>query len=421
MNTNKVKGIIKRELKDKLFAKSFIIMTLLIPGIIILSIGIQAWVNSYEEESASKALIVSEIPGLTNELKEEFNQDKSIKAKDYIISYDEMSKADFEINIKKLKPLLLDESLNAIIFIPKTALKNKELIYYSKNPKNRALKSKLGSVINNVLVAKYFSGRELNKKDIAFAKKSIDFNSMKVSAEKIQEEGLGPEILSFGFTFLLYMGLMLSGTLILRSVIEEKSNRIVEVLLSSVSSSDLMIGKIIGASITSLAQMFIWLVPVIIIFSTSWFMLPVKFTFSISIWEWLYFFLNFLIGIVTFLGLFAAVGAIFDNDQDAQSGLWPLMMLIMIPFFIALSVGNNPSNSLAVWTSVLPFSSIIVMPARMTLVDVPVYQFVISIIVNLATLIVIFPVAGKIYRIGILMTGKKPTWKEVAGWVKLKS
>ncbi len=421
MNTNKVKGIIKRELKDKLFAKSFIIMTLLIPGIIILSIGIQAWVNSYEEESASKALIVSEIPGLTNELKEEFNQDKSIKAKDYIISYDEMSKADFEINIKKLKPLLLDESLNAIIFIPKTALKNKKLIYYSKNPKNRALKSKLGSVINNVLVAKYFSGRELNKKDIAFAKKSIDFNSMKVSAEKIQEEGFGPEILSFGFTFLLYMGLMLSGTLILRSVIEEKSNRIVEVLLSSVSSSDLMIGKIIGASITSLAQMFIWLVPVIIIFSTSWFMLPVKFTFSISIWEWLYFFLNFLIGIVTFLGLFAAVGAIFDNDQDAQSGLWPLMMLIMIPFFIALSVGNNPANSLAVWTSVLPFSSIIVMPARMTLVDVPVYQFVISIIVNLATLIVIFPVAGKIYRIGILMTGKKPTWKEVAGWVKLKS
>ncbi len=421
MNTNKVKGIIKRELKDKLFAKSFIIMTLLIPGIIILSIGIQAWVNSYEEESASKALIVSEIPGLTNELKEEFNQDKSIKAKDYIISYDEMSKADFEINIKKLKPLLLDESLNAIIFIPKTALKNKELIYYSKNPKNRALKSKLGSVINNVLVAKYFSGRELNKKDIAFAKKSIDFNSMKVSAEKIQEEGFGPEILSFGFTFLLYMGLMLSGTLILRSVIEEKSNRIVEVLLSSVSSSDLMIGKIIGASITSLAQMFIWLVPVIIIFSTSWFMLPVKFTFSISIWEWLYFFLNFLIGIVTFLGLFAAVGAIFDNDQDAQSGLWPVMMLIMIPFFIALSVGNNPANSLAVWTSVLPFSSIIVMPARMTLVDVPVYQFVISIIVNLATLIVIFPVAGKIYRIGILMTGKKPTWKEVAGWVKLKS
>ena len=420
MKTNKVKGIIKRELKDKLFAKSFIIMTLLIPGIIILSIGIQAWVNSYSEETASKVLIVSEIPGLTNELKEEFNQDKSIKAKDYIISFDEMSKTDFEKSIAKLKPLLLDESLNGIIFIPKTALHDKELNYYSKNPKNRVLKSKMGSIINNVLVAKYFSGRELNKEDIAFAKKPVDFNSMKVSTEKIQKEGLGPEILSFGFTFLLYMGLMLSGTLMLRSVIEEKSNRIVEVLLSSVSSSDLMVGKIIGASITSLAQMFIWLVPVIIIFSTSWFMLPIKFTFAISVWEWLYFFLNFLIGIVTFLGLFAAVGAIFDNDQDAQSGLWPVMMLIMIPFFIALSVGNNPNNSLAVWTSVLPFSSIIVMPARMTLVDVPVYQFIISIVVNLATLIVIFPVSGKIYRIGILMTGKKPTWKEVAGWVKLK-
>ncbi len=420
MKIDKVKGIIKRELKDKLFAKSFIIMTLLIPGIIVLSIGIQAFVNGYSDETASKVLIVSEIPGLTEELQTEFSQDKSISPKDIILSFDEMSKADFSKKISKLKPLLLDESLNGIIFIPQTAMKNKELDYYSKNPKNRSLKSKLGSVINNVLVAKYFSGRELDKKDIAFAKKSIDFNSLKVTTEKIQEEGIGPEILSFGFTFLLYMGLILSGTLILRSVIEEKTNRIVEVLLSSVSSSDLMVGKIIGASITSLAQMFIWLVPVIIIFSTSWFMLPIKFSFTISVWEWLYFFLNFLIGLVTFLGLFAAVGAIFDNDQDAQSGLWPVMMLIMIPFFIAISVGNNPNNSLAVWTSVLPFSSIIVMPARMTLVDIPVYQFIISIVVNLATFILIFPIAGKIYRIGILMTGKKPSWKEVAGWVKLK-
>ncbi len=421
MNFDKVKGIIKRELKDKLFSKSFIIMTLLIPGIIVLSVGIQVWIKSFDNDTTEKVLIISEIPELTSELRSEFEKDKTTPKKDFQLTYDEMSREQFQKNLVKLKPLLLDESINGIIFIPKDAIKNKKLEYYSKNPKNRILKSKLGSVINNVLVAKYFSGRNLNNEDIKFAKEMITFNSMKVSKEAIEKEGFGPEILSFGFTFLLYMGLILSGTLMLRSVIEEKNNRIVEVLLSSVSSNDLMIGKIIGASITALAQMFIWLIPIFIIFSTTWFMLPIKFTFSISVWEWLYFFLNFLIGIVTFLGLFAAVGAIFDNDQDAQSGMWPVMMLIMIPFFIALSVGNNPQNTLSVWTSLLPFSSLIVMPARMTLIDVPTSQFIISIVVNLATLILIFPIAGKIYRIGILMTGKKPTWKEVATWVRVKA
>ena len=421
MNFKKTKGIIRRELKDKLFSKSFVIMTLLIPGIIFLSVGIQSYMMSYDSNTTKKIMIVTGIPNLIDELQNEFIQSDMAVSKEFILTFEEMNEKDFMNGLEKMKPLLMDESLNGIVFIPKDALTNKEVRYYSKNPKNRSLTGKLSSVINQVLVTKYFAGRDIDQKDISYAKKRVHFNTMKVSSRNIEKEGFGGEIISFGFTFLLYMGLMLSGTLILRSVIEEKNNRIVEVLLSSVSSNDLMVGKIIGASLTALAQMFIWIIPIILILSTTWFMLPPELNISISIWQWLYFFLNFLIGIVTFLGLFAAVGAIFDNDQDAQSGLWPVMMLIMIPFFIALSVGNNPSNSLAVYTSMFPFSAIIVMPARMALVEVPVSQFIISIIVSLVTLILVFPLSGKIYRIGILMTGKKPTWKEVASWIKAKN
>jgi ABC-2 type transport system permease protein len=421
MNFKKTKGIIRRELKDKLFSKSFVIMTLLIPGIIFLSVGIQSYMMSYDSDTTKKVMIVTEIPNLSNELQKEFKQSDIGDSKEFVLTFEEVNEKDFMNNLEKLKPLLMDESLNGIVFIPKDALKNKEIRYYSKNPKNRSLTGKLSGVINQVLVTKYFAGRDIDQKDISYAKKSVYFNTMKVSSQNIEKEGFGGEIISFGFTFLLYMGLMLSGTLILRSVIEEKNNRIVEVLLSSVSSNDLMVGKIIGASLTALAQMFIWITPIILILSTTWFMLPAGLKISISVWQWLYFFLNFLIGIVTFLGLFAAVGAIFDNDQDAQSGLWPVMMLIMIPFFIALSVGNNPSNSLAVYASMFPFSAIIVMPARMALVEVPISQFIISIVVSLITLILVFPLSGKIYRIGILMTGKKPTWKEVASWVKAKN
>jgi len=122
--------------------------------------------------------------------------------------------------------------------------------------------------------------------------------------------------------------------------------------------------------------------------------------------------------LITFLGLFATVGAIFDNEQDAQSGIWPIMMLVMIPFFISISMLKNPDTLLANVTSLLPFSSIIVMPARMSLVEIPLWQFALSIVVNVATMLLIFPFAGKIYRVGILLTGKKPQWSEVFKWLK---
>ncbi len=115
------------------------------------------------------------------------------------------------------------------------------------------------------------------------------------------------------------------------------------------------------------------------------------------------------------------IGSIFENAQEAQSGMWPIMMLIMIPFFIAITLGKNPTNPMAVISSMLPFASLIVMPARMTLVDVPLWQFILSIAVSIVTIMAIFPIAGKIFRIGILRTGKKPKWAEIIKWLKFSN
>jgi len=114
------------------------------------------------------------------------------------------------------------------------------------------------------------------------------------------------------------------------------------------------------------------------------------------------------------------IGSIFENSQEAQSGMWPILMLILIPFFIAMSMMKNPTSPIAIVASMFPFANIIVMPARMTLVDVPIWQFVLSIAVGILTIIALFPLAGKIFRIGILRTGKKPSWGEVIKWLKYK-
>ena len=231
---------------------------------------------------------------------------------------------------------------------------------------------------------------------------------------------MGNTIVSFMFSFLLYFSLLFTGTMMMRAVVEEKNNRIVEVLLSSVNSNELMTGKIIGISITGVLQMAIWMLPLMVVISTSYFALPPDFAITLTMGQILYFLFNFFVALVTFMGMFASVGAIFDNDQDAQSGVWPLMIIIMVPFFISIGMQSNPDNSLARACSMFPFVSLIIMPARMTLIDVPLWQMLVSVIVNIATLMVIFPISGKIYRVGILMTGKKPKWGEVIKWLKYK-
>lgn len=206
----------------------------------------------------------------------------------------------------------------------------------------------------------------------------------------------------------------------MQAVIQEKSNRIVEVLLSSVTSKELMTGKILGAAITGLLQMAIWLSPVVLVASTSIFLLPQEAMIDITFLQVGYLLLNFFLGLLIFVGLFTMIGSIFENPQDAQSGMWPILILIMIPFFISMSMIENPDNPIANIASMAPFSSIIVMPAKMAIVDVPIWQVILSTIVNIATVFAIFPIAGKIFRIGIMSTGRKPKWSEVVKWLKYK-
>ena len=143
-----------------------------------------------------------------------------------------------------------------------------------------------------------------------------------------------------------------------------------------------------------------------------------SFEINIPIWHFGYFFINYLIGLVTFVALFAAVGAIFDNDQDAQQGVMPLMMLIMIPFYVAIAIMANPTNTLGEIASLLPFFSIMVMPVKLSLIETPIWQIFTQLGVNLIVMYACIILAAKIYHVAILITGKKPSWKQIFSWLK---
>ena len=413
-------AIIKRELKEKLLSKTFVIMTILLPVMMFGFIFIQTYVMNYQGGKKDKIVIASFSDEITSRLITEMDS-KFQKNAHLSFEFKTMDNYSFTDYLKKNNENLSKGEISGLIYIPKTALKDKNVNYYSKTPKNFSLLNKLRAPINKVLVEVYFIGKNIPYEELAFARDKVDIKSFKISEnKKAEEEGFGNLALAYLFTFLLYLSLIMIGSMVMQSVIQEKANRIVEVLLSSVTSKELMIGKIFGAAITGIIQMAIWLSPVILVISTTWFALPKELTFSITLGQIGYLLVNFFIGLLTFVGLFATVGSIFEEPQDAQSGMVPVMLLIILPFLIAMAMMQNPENQIAKIASMFPFAAIIVMPTRMTLMDVPAWQFVVSFLINIGTLLALFPIAGKIYRVGILMTGKKPKWSEVIKWFKYK-
>ena len=415
-------AIVKREVKTKLFSKSFIFMTLLVPLFMLLIFSVQYFIHSMSGDERSDIIIISDSDEILNKAQNEIFLTTDFKSGTLTSRTEKVDLSNFEKKLDEIKPDLIAQRVTGVVYIPSSALQTKEIKYYSSNPTNSSLFYKIKPSINKALVEIYFSGKQLTQEEIKFARKDVDISGFRVSADKeVAQEGYGNRIAMVLFSFLLYMALLFSGSMTMNAVVEEKSNKIVEVLLSSASSTELMAGKIFGTVVVEVIQMAIWLSPIVLLLTTSWFFIPSEFMPQMSFGFILYFLFNYSLALITYVALYATVGAIFDNPQDAQSGVWPLLMLIMIPFFIALGMESNAQSSLAQIASLFPFASLIVMPARMILVEVPMWQILLSVFINGVVLVGIFKLAGKIYRIGILLTGKKPKWSEVIGWLKMSS
>lgn len=417
MLNNRVIAIIKRELREKIASKAFIFITLLMP---ILIIGMGAMSSLFMNMGGTTYLnIVTEDQGLTDNFKKEFEDYDFVKDGSFKVQYSTMPKEQFKDYLASVKKSILDEKITAVLYVPVSAYKNKQIEYYAKTA-NISLSEKLNKPINKILVNSYFKGK-LSADELSFASGGVDFKGFTVTEKaEVKDQSYGNLILAYLFMFFLFMGVIQMGAFTMQSVIEEKNNRIVEILLSSVSPTELLTGKIIGATITGLIQMIIWLTPVVLLSSGALFMLPANFAITINPVQIIYLLITLAFGLLIFTGLYALVGSIFDNPQDAQQGMFPVMMLIMIPYFLAINLIQNPTSQFAMMASFFPFANIILMPVRFAIIDIPLWHLAVSVLVNLATLYCVAWLAGKIYRIGILRTGTKPKWSEVIKWIKYK-
>ena len=416
----RTKAIIKREVIQQIFSKRFIFATLSLPVFMLIVFGLQFLFMSFEGGGDSLRIFAEEQSTL-DLLRNQLNEMENNNPADLQLTYQRSSKDELEVFIEENREAILEGNINGVLFVPATALEDKQVLFYSNNAGNQILLNRIRTLVNNVVINAYIDSRNIDDEIIEFVRMNVSIQSLRITDTGTAEgDASGQQAVAIFFNILLYISLLMVAAPALAAVNEEKVSRIVEVFLSSVTPSELMAGKIVGSAIAGFTQMFIWLIPVVLVASGS---VPLLLAFSdldiqLGFFMLLYFLLNYLIGVLTFLSIFSAFGAMFDNPQDAQSSMFPVMLLIIVPFFLAFSVVNNPTSILGVAGSLLPFFSILVMPARMVLIDVPLWQFAMAALINLITLYFVVVLCGKIYRFTILMTGKRPSWKEIYKWMR---
>jgi ABC-2 type transport system permease protein len=401
-------------------------MTLLTP-LFMIGIFVVPTLLAYNNEEQSSVVIIDD----NNFSELEFVSTKSIK-------YIELEESHFEQN----KSSLID-AFDFVLHIPKVdslpQIEN-SIEVYSENQMSLSIKLNIENEIDKQLT------------NIYLVKNGIDLDKIKNSESKtslktfvVDDEGqntAGNSEASFGIGlvggFLIYIFIFMYGTMVMRSVIEEKTNRIVEIIISSVKPFELMFGKIISVALVGLSQFVMWIIlgsvflliangllstevditnlsaneGVVSEINASLISLPIK-TLLIT------FLIYFLGGYLLYGSLFAAIGSASDQETDSQQFIVPITIPLILSFILVQVIIDNPHSGLAYWLSMIPFTSPIIMIARIPF-GVPIHELILSITLLILGFLFTTWLAGKIYRVGILMYGKKISYKELWKWLKYK-
>jgi ABC-2 type transport system permease protein len=365
------------------------------------------------------------------------------------------------VNFEKEKNNLLEKDYYAVLYLPKDIIEKNEAELFSKmqvpmEVKNRISKQvsfKIENLKKNAILSKI--GIPDLDKQLAATKTRIELKTLKLDVESGTAKESSSEILSIlGMVggFIIYMFILMYCTQVMRGVIEEKSNRIVEVIISSVKPFQLMIGKIIGIALVGLTQFLIWIVFIGILFIVGQLILMPNIdmetlrqttdmaqlaqTSGMDIEQLniasslsktldpgmlsnyaLYFLFFFIGGYLLYASLFAAIASAVDSETETNQFMTPLMIVMVAALYIGIAAMKNPECALAFWASVIPFSSPIVMLVRIPF-GVPTWEIIVSMVSLIATVIALIALSAKIYRVGILMYGKKVTYKELWKWLR---
>ena len=437
---SKIGLIIKREYLRRVSKKSFILLTFLTPFLFAALVFVPLWLSSIKGDEVHTIAILDST-GKYAPLFEDTETYRFIHSDQSMDTYKQIP----------------DKEIFAFLTITEDLLENpKAATLYSK----KQIPGELSRLVNMTLKKQIESDNLAtfnipNLKEIIKESK-INFNIQTIKwgddgSEK-QSSSVVASITGVIFTMLIYMFIMIYGAMVMQGVMEEKTNRIIEIMISSVKPFDLMMGKIIGIGFVGLTQVFLWAIMTLILITGGSFLvgggidnemlqsgMALNANPNIAMMstqqpsnEWIemlgtinfaeigiLFVVYFIGGYLLYSSLFAAIGSAVDSQEDTQQFMLPVTLLLVFALYAGIYSMENPDGPLAFWCSMIPFTSPIVMMVRMPF-EVPLWQIVLSVGLLYICSIGFTWLSAKIYRVGILMYGKKPSIKEMIKWLRYK-
>ena len=431
--------IIMREFKERVYKKSFIITTLLMP-LLFAAIGVAPTLIMIFAKGDTKNISVIDQSGVVAQ-RLESNEN---------LVFTTIHNGDLQ---QTLQSSLADETFG-VLYIGEDIITNPNNIQlYTNTSSSMLVEEEIVDQVEEIVEAERL--KEYNISDLKDILEKVEVNislsTFRNDQQNSASSSAASSFIGIILGFVLYFFLIIYGSIVMQSIIEEKSSRILEVLVSSVRPFDMMMGKILGVAAVAATQIAIWGVLIVAI---SALLIPAimpddilasveavkggadvmamasngvdiemvtamaSITNTGYIAEIIALLLIFMVGgFLLYAAMYAAVGASVDSAQDAQQLTTPITIPIILAFLILTMVMNDPNSPLVVWCSMIPFTSPIVMMGRIPS-GIPTWEIVLSIVLLYATFIVMVWLAGKIYRVGIFMHGKKPTFKELYKWIK---
>jgi ABC-2 type transport system permease protein len=422
----KLWAIVKREYLERVRTKWFIFATIFGPlffGAMIIIPAVMAKRSKSTLEFTNTRILDATTTGLGQRIADAMSRGRapgSVPPQVFVLKPSELTQAESTAT----RQVMAKQVSGYLVVDPRT-LGGEEARYAGRNATSIGDMEHLRSAVKEALLSQRLESAGIDSGRV----RDLTFIPLRLNSERITDKGRGGSgtvsiIFAGGIAFLLYMSIVLYGQNVLRGVLEEKTTRVAEVVVSSVSPETLLAGKILGVGAVGLTQQILWVITTVIMFrlrqpllqkfgiTSMPFALP-----EISIGLALLLLLFFILGFIFYSSLYAAVGASVNTEQEAQQAVQPMLILLVATAIFINPILINPTSRLATVMSLLPFSAPIIMPLRLALGSVPWYELVGSLVgVFLACLGATW-LAARIYRVGLLMYGKRPTLREMGRWV----
>ena len=415
--------VIKREYVTRVKTKGFIISTIGLPLFSIGIFGFSIFLATRQADHSLRIGVIDEVGGLAPTLSMK-NLDKLKNGDPPFQIVESVEPAKAEGARERFIQEIRGGKLDGYLYLPKGILDGDSAEFHSKNAGDITITGLIARVVSDAVIARRLSDRGLKLDDPAKVIHGVNVKMVNITKGGETEEHGQTFLAAVGVGMLLYISLLVYGITTMRSVMEEKNTRVIELLISSVKSFHLLLGKIIGVGAVGFTQYLIWTICGALL-GTYGVALAHAFnpnvslpSFHFQVVSLVYLVIFFLGGYFLYASLYAAVGAMVSNDQEGQQLATPLTMMIVVSFLMFQMVIKDPNSTTSVVVSLIPFFAPILMVMRISVQTPPLWQILLSIGLLIGTTLLLIKLSAKIYRVGILMYGKRPSLVEVFKWLR---